>query len=144
MRPPIAPPPYKVEALPFINSICLRSNGGILKTPKPPLNPSNKGIPSFKICVYCPLSPCILTVLLPLVTLVCCICTPLTSPNMLAMLPGFILFSSSISSLPNTSTFNGEFSIRWLFLVDEMIMTSSKFPFTLCILIITKESLSEI
>ena len=52
--PAMAPPPYKVEEAPFINSICCRSKGGIWSMPKLPLKPPNKGMPSLKIWVYLP------------------------------------------------------------------------------------------
>ncbi len=48
-----------------------KSNGGILKIPKPPLKPSNNGNPSFNNCVYRPSKPCIRTFTLPVVALLC-------------------------------------------------------------------------
>lgn len=113
-----------VEAKSFINSTCCKTKGGLFKTPKPRLKPSNNGIPSWRIYVQRPSNPWILIFEFPDIAELCWIWTSPISPRTLPISTGFMPLCCVISSLPRLSTFCGEFLIFYWVLEEATIATS--------------------
>ncbi len=125
INPAIAPPPNKVEELPFIISICFRSSGGTCTMLRLPEKPEYNGKPSFNNCVYLPSRPWMRNELFALAAEVCWTCIPVLSLSTIEMLEGSIVIFSSISSPAITSTRVGSLPISLDPLVDATEISSS-------------------